>query len=328
MAEGPEEVPVPDRIRQTPESRNGRWKSLPAGMAFLAAWALLAPGPAPGAPRVDGDEAHRWVVRQCDLGPRVPGTPAHSAWIEMVRGYLDSLGVEYQLQRFPHPDPHGGGTLTGTNILARFRPEARPRVLFGAHYDSRAWCDEEDSTIAATHAVPGANDGASGSALLLVLARALRENPPPLGVDLAFFDAEDQGDHGSEDTWCLGSAYAAANWPWDYPDWVIVLDMIGSPHTEFGRELYSKMYASSLQDLVFQVAAEKGFREWNPQAEYPVMDDHVPFLRMGIPSIVVIGFNDPFWHTRRDEPANVSPERLSRVGEVVSTLIYEGRLAP
>lgn len=306
-------------------SARGRVRAL---LPALCLAVLLPAGPSAGRPVLDGDEALNWVVRQCDLGPRVPGTPAHAAWLKIVGEYLDSLGVEYLLQRFPHPDPYSGRTITGTNVLVRFRPEKRPRVLFGTHFDSRAWCDEEDSTIARTHAVPGANDGASGAALLLVLARHLRDHAPPLGVDLAFFDAEDQGTRGREETWCIGSAYAATNWPWAKPDWVIVLDMIGSPHTEFGRELYSKTYARGLQDLVFQVAAEKGFAEWNPDTEYAVLDDHVPFLRAGIPSMVVIGFNDPFWHTRRDVPGNVSPDRLARVGEVVSTLIFDGRLAP
>ncbi len=318
-----------ERLRIRPVPRFCRFR-MPLVISILVLCVrVLCPSPSDGShPVIEGDEIFNWVVRQCDLGPRVPGTPAHAAWLEMTRGYLDSLGVDYQLQRFPHPDPYTGRTITGTNVLVRFRPEKRPRVLFGTHFDTRAWCDEEDSTIAKTHAVPGANDGASAAALLLVLARHLRDRPPPLGVDLAFFDAEDQGTRGREETWCIGSSYAAANWPWTMPDWVIILDMIGSPHTEFGRELYSRTYARDLQDLVFGIAAEKGFREWNPETEYYVLDDHVPFLRAGIPSIVVIGFNDPFWHTRQDVPANVSPERLARVGEVVSTLIYDRRLSP
>jgi hypothetical protein len=118
----------------------------------------------------------------------------------------------------------------------------------------------------------------------------------------------------------------ATNWPGTLPDWVVVLDMVGSDAAEFGREAYSAQQAPDLTDLLFRLAEEKGYREWNPQSEYAVVDDHLSFQAMGVPSVDVIGFNDPNWHTRRDDPPRTSALRLFRVGTVMSELVWGSHL--
>ena len=161
----------------------------------------------------------------------------------------------------------------------------------------------------------------------LTLARLLQETPPPLGVDLAFFDLEDSGRPGHPEEFCQGSLEMARRWISPYPDWVLVLDMVGSDRTEFGREQYSQLRAPELLDLVFQIAEEKGFTEWNSFSSFAIVDDHLPWQSVGVPAAVLVGFNDPNWHTVRDDPMRTSPRRLGRVGEVVLELIYGGYLS-
>jgi glutaminyl-peptide cyclotransferase len=296
--------------------------SLALGLAVV-----VLPGTVGAAvPAFDGRESQRWIERQCALGPRVPGTKAHQRWIEMVTTYFDSLGVPVRREEFRRPSPLGGDSLRLSNLIASVRPGVRPRLLLGAHWDSRPWADEDPDPAMRQLPVPGANDGASGVAVLLVLARMMRESPPPLGVDLAFFDMEDMGRPERPEAYCEGSRYMATHWPGTPPDWVVVLDMVGSEAAEFGREAYSVQQAPELVDLLFRLAAEKGYREWNSESVYAVVDDHLSFQAVGVPAVDVIGFNDPNWHTRRDDPRRTSALRLFRVGSVLAELTWGGHL--
>lgn len=324
-------------------AQRGKPVKFPAWLPSVLALAALLIGPpaaraAPGAagvaPVFSGEEAQRWIVRQCALGPRVPGTAAHAAWLKMVHGYLDSLKLEVRTERFQMPRPAGPGRevlpdpLVLTNLLVSVRPGVRPRLLLGAHWDSRPWADEDPDPAKHNQPVLGANDGASGVAVLLVLARLLAETPPSMGVDLAFFDGEDLGKHDKPEEYCLGSQRMAANWAGPPPDWVLVLDMVGSETLEMGREYHSWNQAPELVELIFRVAREKGFSQWNWDTQLAVIDDHIPFQRLGVPAAVLIGFNDPVWHTVKDVPERTSARALGRVGEVVSTLIYGGYFVP
>lgn len=277
-------------------------------------------------PAFDGAEAKSWVERQCLLGPRVVGSKPHAECIRLIESALDSAGLAHCRVSFETVTPLGPRPTRVTNILASVRPEARPRLLLGAHFDSRPWADRDPDPARRKTPVLGANDGGSGTAVLLTLARILAENPPPFGVDLAFFDAEDLGREDHPEEFCLGSQWMAENWVGDLPDFVLVLDMVGSDQVEFGRELYSQQVAPEWVDLLFQVAVEAGYGEWNPSLGHAIVDDHVAFLRQGVPSSVWIGWGDPAWHTGRDVPSAVSERRLGRVGDLVCRLIYGGYL--
>lgn len=305
--------------------------------ALLALVALLgmASGPAcgegPGSTPAarsgaafDGSEALGWIERQCALGPRVPGTAAHRECQEMIVHHLESLGLAPERLSFTAEHPRGQGKVAGTNLFVRIRPEATPRLLLGAHYDTRPWADAENDSSLHEKPVLGANDGGSGVALLLVLARHFSENPPPIGIDLAFFDLEDLGSHGAPESFALGSQWLALNYPGALPDAVLVLDMVGSPTAQFGRELYSWQFAPEWVDLVPQIARQLGYIEWEGAREHAVFDDHLPFLQQGIPANVIIGFDDPNWHTLRDTPDRISARTLSHVGEVVLEIVRGG----
>jgi Zn-dependent M28 family amino/carboxypeptidase len=242
----------------------------------------------------------------------------------MIVAYLDSLGLAPERLSFAVDDPRGEGTLEGTNLLARIRPGASPRLLLGAHYDSRPWADAEPDSTLHDQAVLGANDGGSGVGVLLVLARILTESTPPIGVDLVFFDAEDLGSHAAPTTFALGSQWLASHYPGPLPDAVLVLDMVGSPTARFGRELYAWHVVPEWVDLVPQIALQLGFTEWSDAAPHAVFDDHLPFLHQGVPANVILGLDDPYWHTVRDTPDKISARTLAHVGEVVLEIVHGG----
>lgn len=246
----------------------------------------------------------------------------------MITGYLDSLGLAPDRLQFTVAHPRGGEMIAGTNLFARIRPEASPRLLLGAHYDTRPWADAEADSSLHGRSVLGANDGGSGVAVLLVLAKAFSQSPPPIGIDLAFFDLEDLGSHGDPASFALGSQWLATHYPGGLPDAVLVIDMVGSPTAQFGRELYSRQVAPEWVDLVPQIARQLGYIEWEGAPDHAVFDDHVPFLDQGIPANVIIGFDDPNWHTLRDSPDKVSPHTLAHVGEVVLEIVRGGYLIP
>lgn len=312
-----------------------RLRSLHAALALIALLGTAASPACGEGPRstsgardsgaaFDGSEALRWIERQCALGPRVPGTAPHRQCQEMILAYLDSLGLAPETLSFSAQHPRGRGTVEGANLFARVRPGATPRLLLGAHYDTRPWADAELDSSLHERPVLGANDGASGVAVLLVLARIFAETPPPIGIDLAFFDLEDLGSHGAPESFALGSQWLALNYPGPLPAAVLVLDMVGSPTAQFGRELYSWQFSPEWVDLVPQVARRLGHIEWEEAREHAVFDDHLPFLQQGIPSNVIIGFDDPNWHTLRDTPDRVSARTLAHVGEVVLEIVRGG----
>ena len=281
-------------------------------------------GSAGNVPYFDGQRAYDRIVEQCEFGPRVPGSDGHRNCLEYLCHHLESTGAVVERQTFRVATTFGPDSVDATNLLVRFRPEASTRLLIGAHWDTRPWSDEDpDSSL---HHLPvlGANDGGSGTAILLTFAEIFAQAPPPIGVDLAFFDAEDFGRAGHPEEFALGSAWMASHWTGPKPDFVLVLDMVGSEKVPLGRELYAATYFPEWNELPFQIAEMKGYPDWDRERSYAVADDHLPFLYQGIPSNDIIGFDDPHWHTQSDRPENISTERLRRVGEVVLEIIYGG----
>lgn len=299
--------------------------SLLAGV-FLIGAALLS-GVASARPAFDGKKAWERVETQCEFGPRVPGTPGHERCLQWILGEIAATGLSAERFDFQLPAPATGDTLDLTNVLVRIgTEELRPRLLLGAHWDTRPWSDQESDPKLRELPVPGANDGASGVAVLLGLADLLVSEAPSIGVDLIFFDGEDQGSSGSPWEYSLGSQWMAEHWVGPEPDYVLVLDMVGTPDSDLGRDVRSVSAHPDWNELIVEVAEGRGYAEFDRSRVYNVFDDHVPFLQRGIPSAVLIGFDDPNWHTQRDVPSAVSPERLRRVGEVVMEIIVGGYL--
>ncbi len=283
-------------------------------------------GPAlPPTPRPDFDaaRAHRLLVEQVAFGPRVPGTPGHARQLE----WMDSLltlwtdSVEHRPLTFTTSLGH---ELELTNLLARVNPEAEHRILLLAHWDTRPWSDMAPDPAERDIPVPGANDGASGTAVLLHLAELMAAEPPPMGVDLFFVDGEDYGPEIHD--MLIGSRHFAREMenppPWRYG---ILLDMVGDMDPRFPMEEYSARYAPTLTQRIWRVAAELGYgRYFPPRVGTTAVDDHVPLNEAGLPTVNIIDFDYPPWHTPRDTPENTSPQGLKMVGEVVAEIIYRG----
>ncbi len=315
------DVPSPGAPRTRGCSRRLAWWIL-AGL-FLC---LALPAPLVAFPSFDGERAMADIRTQVEFGPRVSGRPGHTKCLEWMDGRLRSLGWTPERQEYRLWVPALEDSLDFTNLLVRISPGKEPRILFGAHWDTRPWSDEESDPALAEMPVPGANDGGSGVAALLELARLFAESPPPVGVDLAFFDAEDLGRPTRSLEYCLGSRYMVEHWTGTPPNYVLVLDMVGSPTVDFGRDTVSHGAFPAWNELVFGVARARGYLEFNPDRTYTVYDDHIPFLQAGVPSTVLIGFDDPNWHTQKDRPEFLSGERLRRVGEVCLEIVYGGYL--
>ena len=256
----------------------------------------------------DGQRAYADVETQVSFGPRVPGSEGHARIQEWMQDELEAAGWQVEIQTseaLGHPIE---------NLVAR-RSAEPPQIILGAHYDTRMHADADPDPAQHTSFVPGANDGASGVAVLLELARSLPAETVP--VWLVFFDAEDNGRIDGWD-WILGSREFVENNPVQ-PRAVIIVDMIGDADLNIYKERNSN---PDLTDEIWGVAKDLGYEsKFVPEYKHSMIDDHTPFLEAGIPAIDIIDFDYPYWHTIQDTPDKVSAESLQAVGETLRAWI-------
>ncbi|HPO57766.1 MAG TPA: M28 family peptidase [Anaerolineaceae bacterium] len=256
-------------------------------------------------PEFSGERAYMDVDYQVSLGPRTPGSEAHEQAVGWMMSELEAAGWQVEPQpatMMDHPI---------TNVIAK-RGSGDQWIVLGAHYDSRFFASEDDDPELRSQPVPGANDGASGVAVLLELARVLPEIPGQ-EIWLVMFDAEDQGNIEGWD-WILGS-YAFVDSLNEAPDAAVIVDMIGDADLNIYRERNSN---AALMDEIWAVAAELGYKEqFIPEYKYSILDDHMPFLQKGIPAVDLIDFDYPYWHTTSDTADKVSPASLEAVGRTL-----------
>ncbi len=277
-------------------------------------------------PQFSADSAHAYLRKQVEFGPRVPGSQGHARQLEWMTGLLRSRADTVMLQPFTHDVD--GTRLEMTNVLARFRPELTDRVLLLAHWDTRPTANGESDPERRQQPILGANDGASGTAVLLEMARVLAQQAPPIGVDLLFTDGEDYGPYG--DTMYLGAKYFAANLPPGYkPLYGILVDLVGDENPEFPIEANSERDAPEVVERVWRLAEELGYGDvFRRRSGFAIEDDHVPLNRAGIRTINIIDFDygpgNSYWHTLEDNVDHTSPKGLGVVGNVLVALIYRG----
>jgi hypothetical protein len=278
-------------------------------------------------PAFDGQAAYELLVKQCDFGPRVPGTAAHDSCRAFLVGELQKYADRVAEQKFEEHLATLNKTVKMTNIIASFDMAATQRILLCAHWDSRPWADQDPDSSKHKEPVPGANDGASGVAVLLEVAKVLKHTPPPVGVDIIFFDGEDAGISGQSETYLAGSRYFAQTKDVRFnPMMGILLDMVGDADLQIYREQYSVDYASSVVDRVWSLASRIGVAEFMPTVKHAVTDDHLPLLNVGIPVIDIIDFDYDYWHTVSDTPDKCSAQSLEKVGRVVLAAVYNPQL--
>ena len=292
----------------------------------------------------NADSAYAFCAAQCDFGPRTMNSEAHERCAQWIQQQFEQYGYSVQLQKADLKG-YDGTILKSTNIIASQKltansqkPEAR--IFICAHWDSRPWADNDPDEANWRKPVMAANDGASGVAVMLELARLLQQNDSArMAVDFICFDAEDWGIPQWEndvdgDSWALGAQYwSASNLPQqgNY-QFGILLDMVGGQGAKFYREIFSLKYAHNIVERVWQAANTAGYASIFPYLDGgQITDDHVPVNeKAGVPCIDIINhYPDceqssfgPTWHTVNDDMQHIDKNTLKAVGQTLIQLIY------
>ena len=294
----------------------------------------------PAGPQFNADSAYAFTAAQCRFGPRTLNSTAHEACGKWIAEKFRQFGCEVQEQKTDLKG-YDGTLLKSTNIIARFNPKAKKRILICAHWDSRPWADNDPDSTNRKKPVMAANDGASGVAVMLETARLLQaDGKLTVGVDFVCFDAEDWGvpqwetnyqDNG--DSWALGAQYYSQNFPSGVkPEFGILLDMVGGEGAQFYREGMSLQFAPDVVNRVWDAAKSAGFGAYFPDAVGGmVTDDHVPVNQnCGIPTVDIIPYYPdcrqssfgPTWHTVNDTMDHIDRNTLQAVGQTVIQVLY------
>lgn len=275
-------------------------------------------------PRFDGERAYRYLKEQCEFGPRVPGSVAHDECLKYYVKFFTDLGVKPELQRFTALS-YTGSFIPMTNVIVRFKGTGSKGCILAAHWDSRPWADKDTSKDAQNKPILGANDGASGVAVLMEIANHLKKKKPKYDVTIVLFDGEDYGVEGDYSNYLLGSKYYAKNLSSPLPNFGILLDMVGDSVLKIYKEGYSVKFAPALVDTIFSIAKRLNYTAFIPAVKHYIIDDHLPLNEIGIPTIDIISFEYKYWHTLEDTPDKCSAKSLEIVGTVVLHLLYTGR---
>jgi hypothetical protein len=270
----------------------------------------------------DSGKAFSYIEKQVAFGPRVPGTIAHSSCagflLETMAAFADTAWID----TWPHVSAKGD-ILKLANIRASFNPGAEERIFLCAHWDTRPVADQDPDPGNRQQPIPGANDGGSGVAVLLELARVFSLNRPEKGVDLALFDGEDYGDFYADQDVLIGSRrFAEFNRNYR-PVLGILLDMVGDRNAAFLYEGNSRAALPKDCQLVWDTAERLGYGKiFLRQAGPAVIDDHIPLLNAGIHCIDIVQMGLPYWHTVGDTPDKLSPASLEAVGRTLAAVVY------
>ncbi|QDH78089.1 M28 family peptidase [Echinicola soli] len=289
-------------------------------------------------PAFNADSAYLFIQKQVDFGPRVPNTEGHRATSQWLQDKLASYGLTVQAQEFT-AEAYDGKKLELTNIIASYNPNAKKRILLGAHWDTRRVADKDTERI--NEPIDGANDGASGVGVLLEIARVITSasKQPDVGIDFILFDGEDDGKPesskaGANDAkwWCLGSQHWAKT-PHErgYAAYYgILLDMVGAKGARFYKEGVSMQYAKGIVNKVWNYAHSIGHSDFfQMRNSHPITDDHIPVNEVAkIPMIDIIDYSPDFGfgryhHKHSDNMDLIDPRTLKAVGETVMFTIYQ-----
>jgi len=284
------------------------------------------------APEFNADSAYAYVKAQVDFGPRVPNTKTHDACASYLTNKLKEYTSNVIVQK-GIVTSYNNVKLNIQNIIAQFNPDAKNRVLFFAHWDTRPWADQDTTRV--NEPILGADDAGSGVGILLEVARQLSTQKFDVGVDIAFFDAEDYGEKresSSEDSYALGTQYWCHNpVPKGYSaSYGILLDMTGAKNATFLKEENSMHYAPALVNNIWNIAAQLGFSNYFlNQLGGGITDDHIyPNRILNIPCIDIINTNPatlmfaPHWHTHADNMDVIDKNTLHAVGQTLLEVIF------
>ena len=281
----------------------------------------------------DGAEAWKHLVSICNIGPRISTSPGMLQQQKYIEKHFKANGAETLRQEFKVISPFNGNQVTLQNLMVRYHPDRRRRLLICCHYDTRPLPDQDKRNPRGIFI--GANDGGSGVALMCELGRHLTDMEGPWGVDLLFFDGEEFVAARQNPTF-LGSTYfsqqyAAGNIPWRY-EYAVLVDMVADKDLQIYFEKNSLAPGPDrLTRSIWGTAQRLGVREFVPKERHVIKDDHLPLNNIAkIPTCDIIDFDYPnpragnvFWHTTQDNLNNCSQDSLNKVGAVVLAWIRE-----
>lgn len=283
-------------------------------------------------PLFNEDLAYNYIIKQISFGPRNPNSDGHKKakdfFIEELKKFADTVYA----QNFTYPG-YDGERLYLSNIIASFNPQSKHRILLCAHWDTRPRSEKDENPNNHNKPILGANDGASGVAILLAIAQMLKDKKVDYGIDIVLFDGEDYGKEGDLMNYSLGAKYFIQNKPsYINPHFAILLDMVGDKEAQFKKEPNSIQFAPDIVDLVWNLANKLNLKTFSNEISNPIYDDHIPLGEMGIKIINIIdadliGADSPnmrrnYWHTQNDTIENISKETLKEVGQLLIHLIY------
>ena len=279
-------------------------------------------------PNFNSSKAFTYLVKQCEFGPRNPGSPGHLEFSNYLEDFLNQLEGNIIIQEFIYTEPITDMERNGKNFIIQFNEEAEYRLLLGAHWDTRSLSDQDEVVENQSLPVLGANDGASGTSVLMELSTIISEKNPDIGIDIVFFDAEDGGFAGQPETFALGSKYFAENLPIAKPNFAIIVDMVGDKNLTIPIERISYNIAPKKVKEIWNLAEELSLPAFKKTIAQEIYDDHVPLWEIAeIPAIDIIDFQYPnmfynHWHTQSDTPENCSSQSLGQVGNLLVNYIY------
>jgi spermidine synthase len=277
-----------------------------------------------------GDELLALIEQQLRYGPRFPGADGHRREQTFLEAEMTSLTPTVNVQSWQHTGSTGK-TYDLKNIIARFNPDRTKRILLGTHYDTKRLADKDPDHP--DQPVPGANDAASGAAVLVELARALsRHAAPNVGVDIVFFDGEEGDPHQGSDysRWQpLGSSYFAEHLSDIYgrhkPQSGVVLDMVCDKDLHLLKEQSSLKSTRAEVDRFWTLGQTLNKGVFSNAATVTIHDDHTPLDRAGIPSFLVIDLGYPPFHTSKDTADKCSARSLETVLRTTLGYIYSSK---
>ncbi|MFX0117502.1 MAG: M28 family peptidase [Candidatus Hodarchaeota archaeon] len=271
----------------------------------------------------DAETSYDYLAQQMGLGPRIPASNGSKEARELI---ARTLGSEWRIsfQNFTPSDAWNWQDLELVNIIAEQTDDSSTEwIILGAHYDTRRFADSDPDPVNRTMPVPGANDGASGVAVLLEIAKVITKHELA-GIRLVFFDGEDQGRLDGW-PWIVGSSYYVSQLSNSSAiQAAIIIDMIGDADLQIFKERNSVRTNPNLVDSIWETAADLDYdKAFIPIEKYSILDDHTPFLNRGIPAVDIIDFDYPYWHTVEDTTEKVSAESLGIVGKTIERWLLQ-----
>jgi len=298
---------------------------VPAASALLFLIACSAEKNETPVPSFDGDRAFSYIEKQVSFGPRVPGSDNSVNCQKYLIDFFDNLGAAVDTMQFVHVDKITGKPITMVNIIASFTgydEDNDEKYILAAHYDSRPRAEYDPDSTKRNNWIDGADDGASGVAVLMELGNLLASQRARVDIDMLLLDGEDYGRPGDLDEYFLGAKDFVLRDVKDKYKFALVIDMIGDKDLRIYREEHSNKYSPEFTDRVWKIAAELGETAFVDSVKHAIYDDHLSFMTIKLPAAVIIDFDYRYWHTTHDTPDKCSPESLASVGRVVATLLY------